>query len=135
MLKKVLCVDDDPVTLMICKMVIEKACFAKSTSLAANGQLAIDYFASDPTAAHTELVLLDLNMPVMNGWDFLDEFMRSYKARFPTTQVAILSSSVNPEDVQKARSYEIVIDFIKKPLTVEGLEAFKKHEKLSGYFL
>lgn len=134
MLKKILCVDDDPVTLMICKMVIEKACFAKNTSLAANGQLAIDYFHSDTTAPDTELILLDLNMPVMNGWDFLDEFMKNYRASFPAVQVAILSSSVNPEDLEKTRSYEMVIDFIKKPLTTESLEAFKKHERLKNYF-
>lgn len=134
MLKKVLCVDDDPVTLMICKMVMAKAAFTQKIALAENGKVAIDLLNADPEATEVELVLLDLNMPVMNGWDFLDEFVRSQRHKLPAARIVILSSSVNPEDYEKARSYDVVIDFIKKPLTTEGLEAFKQHEQMKGYF-
>ena len=47
---------------------------------------------------------------------------------------AIRGKIVNPEDLEKTRSYEMVIDFIKKPLTIEGLDALKKHERLKDYF-
>ena len=62
-----------------------------------------------------ELILLDLNMPIMNGFDFLDEYhKRSYPTRYPDTRVFILTSSISKFDKLRASKYEIVKAFIEK---------------------
>ena len=74
-------------------------------------------------------------MPVMNGWDFLEDYLMKYSDRLPTTKVVIISSTVNPEDFNRANRYSgTVIDFINKPLTIEGLEDLMSNEHLSAYF-
>lgn len=70
----------------------------------------------------------------MNGWDFLEDYLMKYSERIPETKVVILSSTVNPEDFLRANRYHIVIDFISKPLTGEGLQELMEHEQLNTYF-
>ena len=141
MINKVFCIDDDGITLVLCDMVIKKSRFAKEVITAKNGKEGLAwfsaYFSKNNTEAKPEapeIVFLDLNMPVMNGWDFLEDFLMKYSERLPETKVVILSSTVNPEDFLKANRYDIVIDFINKPLTPEGLEGLMEHEQLAGYF-
>lgn len=79
MLHKILCVDDDPITLMLYKMVIAKASFTEEIITAKNGQEAMDYYEKLKANNEThcpELIFLDLNMPVMGGWEFLDNFTK-----------------------------------------------------------
>lgn len=131
MLDNVLCVDDDAVTLMLCKATLTKAKFSKEVMTAVNGQEAINIFKSNNTPL-VDLVLLDLNMPVKNGWDFLDEFVVLEKK--PSAKVVIVSSSMDPGDVKKAKGYQPVITFINKPLTFDLLEVLKKEEAIKDRF-
>jgi CheY-like chemotaxis protein len=127
MLDKILCVDDDPITLMLCKMVIIKASFSKETVTAKNGQEALKYFESIKSNISTkpQLIFLDLNMPVMDGWEFLDSFNTSEFSDFHQTKVIILSSTIDPEDLEKSKKYPMVIDFLSKPISKEMLEYLK----------
>ena len=141
MLEKVLCIDDDQITLVLCDMVIKKAGFAGEVITTNNGKEGLgwfsDFFKQKKTGVFEnppELIFLDLNMPVMNGWDFLEDYLMKYADRIPETKVVILSSTVNPEDFSRANRYDIVIDFINKPLTVEELSELKKNEKLAACF-
>ncbi|MGI8635233.1 MAG: response regulator [Segetibacter sp.] len=141
MINKVLCIDDDQITLVLCDLVIKKAGFAKEVLTARNGKEGLAwfsaYFSKNNTAEKQEppkLILLDLNMPVMNGWDFLEDYLMKYSDRLPETKVVIISSTVNPEDFSRANRYELVIDFINKPLTTEGLEDLMQHEQLVDFF-
>lgn len=128
MLDKILCVDDDPITLMLCKMVITKALFSKEITTAKNGEEAIKYFdtlkTSDPNSK-PQLIFLDLNMPVMDGWEFLDSFNTAAYSEFHDTKVIILSSTIDPEDLKKSKKYPMVIDFLSKPISKEMLEFLK----------
>ena len=79
-----------------------------------------------------DLILLDINMPELNGWDFLEQY-----SKFPASQqqrcpVAMLTSSVNKQDIQRSRSYRSVTNFISKPLTVEALEQMLCHQQRSA---
>jgi hypothetical protein len=71
----------------------------------------------------------------MNGWDFLEDYLMKYADRLPTTKVVIVSSTVNPEDFSRANQYEnMVIDFINKPLTTEGLVDLMQNESVAPFF-
>ena len=97
-----------------------------------NGKEALEYYhnllkePADKQADYPHLIFLDLNMPVMNGWEFLDEFVNSLLPKFPDTKVVILSSSANPVDKEKAKLYPIIIGYISKPITADLLKMLVK---------
>ncbi|HPW97717.1 MAG TPA: response regulator [Flavobacterium sp.] len=128
MLHKVLCVDDDPITLMLCKKVIERVNYTKEVDTAKNGEDAIAYFnqLKNNQEIPPELVLLDLNMPIMNGWELLDAYLElEFNLIFKETKFIVLSSTIDPSDIEKSKSYPMVIDFISKPITKEILAEIK----------
>jgi len=134
MLSKILCVDDDPITLMLCKKVIEKAEFSKEIDTAQNGEDALKYFDNlkemqndNSDLVLPQLMFLDLNMPIMGGWEFLDIFSdQKYHSFFPDLKVIVLSSTIDPKDIEKSKSYSMVIDFLSKPITKDTLKSYYK---------
>ncbi|HEV7350919.1 response regulator [Telluribacter sp.] len=138
MIESVLIVEDDEVTRMLGALVVKKAGFARNIISLANGLAAIDYYkeliqpGDKLSDSYPRIVFLDLYMPVLSGWEFLEEFMRSFLPRFPETRVVVLSSSVNPEDEVRALAYPIVIGFESKPITVSFLTSLAQHWNLSG---
>jgi CheY-like chemotaxis protein len=131
MLERILCVDDDPITLMLCKKVIQKSNFSKEIDTAINGEDALNYFdnlivTKATSNNYPQLIFLDLNMPVMNGWEFLDIFSKDqYQNKFSETKVIVLSSTIDPEDIEKSKQYPMVMEFLSKPITSEILELLK----------
>lgn len=129
MLNKILCIDDDQITLMLCKIVIAKATFSNEIATAKNGEDALNFFdtlkTSDKTITKPELIFLDLNMPIMSGWEFLDAFNTEKYAEFHNTKIIILSSTIDPGDLEKSKKYPLVIDFLPKPISKEMLEYLK----------
>ncbi|MBP6460077.1 MAG: response regulator [Crocinitomicaceae bacterium] len=129
MLETILCVDDDPITLMLCKMVITKAMFSNEIVTAKNGEEALNYFdtlkKNNSNNSKPQLIFLDLNMPVMGGWEFLDSFNTPEYSDYHNTKIIILSSTIDPEDLEKSKKYPMVIDFLSKPISKEMLEYLK----------
>ncbi|RTY68201.1 response regulator [Flavobacterium sp. GSP27] len=130
MLDTILCVDDDPITLMLCKKVINKSSFSNEIITSQNGEEALKYFNTirqnnDDKHHHPQLIFLDLNMPVMGGWEFLDYFNSPEFSDFSAIKVIVLSSTIDPEDLEKAKKYPMVIDFLSKPITLSMLEYLK----------
>ncbi len=129
MMDKVLLVEDDPIAVMLCTKVIEKSGFAGKIETVYNGRMALDYYQNLVSQSETgeledypQLILLDLNMPVMTGWEFLEEFIRNIYPFCPETRVVIISSSIVAEDRKKASEYSIVRNFLSKPISVKDIE-------------
>ena len=121
----VLLVDDDEINNFISIKLIKKALSDTNIIACLNGKFAIDQLAAlqrkDP-ALLPDYILLDINMPVMNGWEFLDEYKRLNIDPLGKSKIFIISSSVFSNDINKARSYPLVKDFISKPLNVEKIK-------------
>jgi CheY-like chemotaxis protein len=134
-----MCIDDDTMTLMLNKLMLRKNNFCDDVVSAENGKIAIEYFEEQMTRAEgdrkfPELVFLDLNMPEMNGWEFLDCFLQDFKEVIPELKIIVLSSTVDPEDQKRARKHPLVMEFVTKPLSLGRLDILKKQPALSPYF-
>ena len=132
MLDQILCIDDDPITLMLCKKVIVKSSFSNEIITSQNGEEALSYFNTikytnnkNKQIPQPQLIFLDLNMPVMGGWEFLDHFNSEEFSEFNTIKVVVLSSTIDPEDLEKSKQYPMVIDFLSKPISQSMLEYLK----------
>jgi len=95
-----------------------------------NGKNAIDFIKEN--AANTELlpeiIFLDINMPVLDGWGFLEDYILLMPELGKKITIYIVSSSISPHDVEKAKTLNAVADFIVKPFTKEKfLSAIEKH--------
>jgi CheY-like chemotaxis protein len=125
----VLLVDDDEINNFISIKLIKKALSNTEIMACLNGKFAIDQLIdiqrNDPSKL-PDYILLDINMPIMNGWEFLEEYKRLKIDPAGKTKIFIISSSVFSNDINKARSYPLVKDFISKPLNVDKIvELFK----------
>lgn len=118
---KVLIVDDDPVILMIHRLKVKKSGLDAEPMEFLNGKPALDYLLEHRSQGHNFLVLLDINMPEMNGWEFLEALKENQICT--KVDVAIVTSSVNHEDKAKAQNYERVFSYLTKPLKASDLES------------
>lgn len=121
MIKTVLCIEDDSVTQFLNKIELEDAGFCEKMEEAWNGQVALDYFEALSKDANglsnaPEIILLDLNMPVMDGWEFLEIFLETYPQFAAKAKVFVVTSSINPADKTRSIEEDYVKGFIAKPL-------------------
>jgi CheY-like chemotaxis protein len=127
----VLLVDDDEINNFISIKLIKKALLNTEIMACLNGKFAIDQLVDIQRNNPEKLpdyILLDINMPIMNGWEFLDEYKRLNIDPAGKCKIFIISSSVFSNDINKARSYPLVKDFISKPLNVDKIKELFKVE-------
>ena len=119
----VLLVDDDHATNYIHKFIMKEADFAEHIRIAENGQEALDYLRSnnDSEYLRPNLIFLDVNMPIMNGLEFLEHYNQLEEELQSEMMVVMLTTSLNPQDKATAESNEKVSHFLNKPLTIEML--------------
>ena len=121
-------IDDDPISNFVGSRTLEHFKLADEVVSCMSGIEGLDYLNEVNSMAELpDLIFLDLNMPEMNGWEFLEEY-RTIKHRLPKDiKIVILTSSDYVEDIKKARSYEEVADYITKPLKLEDLQEIKEY--------
>ena len=113
--KHICIVEDDETASFVAKILMESFDAADEYSIAKNGKQAVEWIQK--TGMLPDFILLDINMPLMNGWEFLDWYEKNgYKGK---TKIAMYTSSIRPEDKQKAKGYDDVIGYIEKPITKE----------------
>ncbi len=125
--KCVLLVDDDSVDNLIHSEVLRENDFAERIDVATTGSRALQYFLEGRPESDDyyppDVVFLDINMPMMNGFEFLDAFQGLEDDRLRTTRIYMLSSSENPRDQARADTSDLIKGFLVKPLTEHQLSS------------
>lgn len=111
-------VDDDPINNLINKRLLGKVGISDKIIEFLEGEEALTQIEILPSE-HQVLIFLDINMPVLNGWEFLEKYIQIFPNR--QDKIVILSSSIDYQDRQKAREYQIVSGFLEKPLTLDKI--------------
>ncbi len=116
-----LVIDDDDINIFIIKKIVEKTGFSVNMVAKTNGQLAIDYITeiAEDAEQFPHLMLVDINMPVLNGWEFIEAYEKLNIRK--AVDMYMLSSSVYENDIEKAKTYKVVKGFISKPLSIDRL--------------
>lgn len=121
-------IDDDPIHLYGMKLLMKKLDFTEEVMVFHDGQAAIDALLDLLNSGEVlpNVIFLDLNMPVKDGWGFLDDFVKiPYNNRQQVT-IYVVSSSINPYDRQRAEQYEMVSNYIVKPIDGDQLRNILK---------
>lgn len=133
----ILVIDDDEPTNFFTRIILEEASCCNHIKTVQSGQEALDYMAqsekpgADPDLFPSpDLIFLDINMPAMNGWEFLDEYRKLSIAPQHKIIMVMLTTSLFPEDKAKAGRSPEISGFENKPLTLDKLDRI-----LKTYFL
>lgn len=117
-------IDDDQVYVFGLKKLIEFSNFCKNVLVFANGEEALKYLKPIVTNVHElpDVILLDINMPVMDGWEFLEEFIKIKHQLAKDITIYMVSSSIQQSDIDKAKQYTEVSDYLIKPIKLDDLK-------------
>lgn len=116
---KTLIIDDDEISVMLTEILLEDSPFSKTTLTFSDGVYALEHLKAEYDSDTKYIIILDINMPLMDGWEFLEQIKEF--ASQSNTLVFMLSSSTDKLDIEKADNIELVKAYFSKPLTEEHL--------------
>ncbi|MFY9310744.1 MAG: response regulator [Bacteroidia bacterium] len=126
--KKICIIDDEEIIQFIVKTILQNLNDDISILSYKNGEEALLAFKEMDKADLPDIILLDINMPVMGGWQFLDEFIKSKAHNEKKIAIYILSSSTAPGDKIRAKVYKDIIGYINKPIEADTLKKITEFE-------
>jgi response regulator RpfG family c-di-GMP phosphodiesterase len=117
----IIMIDDDPIFNFIYTKMIKKLNIDAEITTHFDGKYGMEYLKNNYKTDKQFVIFLDINMPIMNGWEFLEEIE---KLEYVTENIAVymVSSSTDQDDIDKARNYKYVKRFLSKPLMIETLK-------------
>lgn len=123
-LNHILIIDDDPINNLFSRIIIEDADVSSMVSVCHSVPEALDFLrAAEATGdtAFPDLILLDISMPSLDGFDFLDRYYALKYNERHATFISMFTSSDEQDYLLRTRKYEVVVGFISKPLSVSSL--------------
>lgn len=126
-IQRLVIVDDEETEQMLNRFIVERSGLVGELTSFLSASEALSYLKHN----HKEVdaVLLDLNMPVMDGFDFLDAIQKELGELVSGIPFSILTSSIDGRDIERAKSYEMVTGYFSKPLTSDHLNEISCHLK------
>lgn len=124
-------IDDNEVDNMINQKLLENAHFAKNIYTYTSGKGALEFFKNIdrnpgfPEDLIPDIVFLDINMPIMNGFAFIDSLNKLSDRITSRLKILLLTQSASPQDMQQAKKSKIVVDYLVKPLNDAMLKEIK----------
>ncbi len=120
-MKKIAIVDDDNIFQFTTKVKIEKLNLAEDISIYNDGEEIFDYLKTCAVDDLPDVLLLDINMPLVDGWDFLELYETLSDDKKNRIHIFMLSSSINPVDLEKAENHPHIKRYVTKPIKDEIL--------------
>ena len=130
---QIMIIDDDPVHHSITKVILKKNGLTQPVQSYFEADKAIDHLitSSKDYLLLPDIILLDINMPIMDGWQFMENFERFKGELNSLPAIYIFTSSITDTDRNKAKSYELVVGYIEKPVDTVVLKALlDKHQRV-----
>ena len=118
---KYILIDDDPIINLVHKKIIKKNDLEAEVTDFISGKKALDYLKNS-NDTEMNIILLDINMPEMNGFEFLDALLKSNTINCEQFNIFILTSSLNNKDKEQAIQYPILKGYLEKPLDISNLQ-------------
>ena len=117
-------IDDDHIFIYGVKRLMEETSFCDNLMIYQNGQDALDDLKDKANKGVNmpSIIFLDLNMPMMTGWEFLDEYLQFENQAAAQSKVYIVSSSIDPKDLLRIKDYGVIKNYILKPVTTDDLQ-------------
>lgn len=128
----VLIVDDDESVVFLHRVMVTENNFSGNPVILKNGQETLDYLLENVESSAAYLLLLDINMPLMTGWELLDKINEI--SFLNTVYVVMVTSSIDMADHEKASTYKQVIGYVEKPINSEALAVLKELQEIRNYF-
>jgi CheY-like chemotaxis protein len=119
-------IDDDPINNLICAQVLTKSEFSEEITEFERAMLALDQLLKMDPQELPEVIFLDINMPEMTGWEFLEAFEPWNEKNRSKIKVFMLSSSIFSGDKEKAGNYPSVLQYLEKPLRSRELDTLRE---------
>ena len=118
-LQRILLIDDDAGNNTVSRIFLKRVVIETEIVAFTDPEKGLEYIASEySTNPVTTILLLDINMPVLSGWDVLEKFTQMPKDIQQHFTIYILTSSINKEDKDKAAAHPLVSAYIEKPMTI-----------------